>query len=457
MKLKTLNNKYVLTYPLLSLGLVLGSCSQEDNGIIPEISSQNKTITFTANPVTAETKDISTRVTVESTGRYFDNLKWEDDDKVTLYFLSESFREAIRTFTVSVDGSATSITGGYPSAVDEYKIRALYPHNASNFTGSATYLTIPAEQTYKDDHSHLSDFIFMYARPEGTVRVDAESNATGGNIALDFELLTSLLRFDITNESSSAVILQSVTVSYPEGSGTSFNTSVTLDEENSTVSSRASSYTSQSMTLNFSDIELTEEATLNCFMSLFPTESAPVLNIDLNILLSDNKFLSIQYVINEIQSLEAGARYSIPLIIMDSDIPGPSFDADYLEYDGYLYTPNEYLAPTVDEYVTFNNTIYHRNNQLYDLSTLCPPGYSLLMDTDLPDNSTDVIRFLTNISYPKSGIYDNGLHIEFDGWFIPSVHVTVLWRGMPVDGSGFHNGWGLTVGYYVPLKCRRPI
>jgi len=415
MKLKTLNNKYVLTYPLLSLGLVLGSCSQEDNGIIPEISSQNKTITFTANPVTAETKDISTRVTVESTGRYFDNLKWEDDDQVTLYFLSESFREAIRTFTVSVDGSATSITGGYPSAVDEYKIRALYPHNTSNFTGSATYLTIPAEQTHKDDHSHLSDFIFMYARPEGTVRVDVEGNATGGNIALDFELLTSLLRFDITNESSSEITLQSVSISYPEGSGAVLIRQAVLNEEEGTVSPRsASSYIHSTQTLKFSDFELQAGDETQGFLSIFPTTSASVLNIDLTVLLSNGTTKTIEYKINNIPALDAGARYSIPLTITDTDGP-ERFEFDVIAYDGYYYTTNDYFRDS--EHATIRDGIvYVLCSKLHEAH--CPLGWSHLTVTYpyYPDYDQGI---LDNINYPKDMLWFND---SFAQSHVPSAY-----------------------------------
>jgi len=453
MKLKTLKNKYVLTYPLLSLGLVLGSCSQEDNGLIPEIGSQNKTITFTVNPVTAETKDISTRVTVESTGRYFDNLKWEDDDQVTFYFLSESFREAIRTFTVSVDGSTTSITGGYPSAVDEYKIRALYPHNASNFSGSATYLTIPAEQTHKDDNSHLSDFIFMYARPEGTVRVDAEGNATGSNIALDFELLTSLLRFDITNESSSEITLQSVSISYPEGSGAVLVHQAVLNEEEGSVSPRSgSSYVHSTQTLKFSDFELQEGDETQGFLSVFPTTSAAALHIDLNILLSDGTPCSILYVINNIQALLAGNRYSIPLTVFDSDLPAISpFPTTF--YDGYEYTHLDYFHdfPAV---VNINSMSYIPVNNYNAYA--CPDGFHLFTSSHLPSDlyarSQLIMTLFGETTYYSHGTVNNG------NLFI-LLSATGMFDFWDKTTSSLYNTWAVShlTGYHIAVRCRRAI
>jgi len=103
MKLKTLKNKYALTYPLLALSLVLGSCSQEEgDNTFPE-DSQRKTITFTVNPVTAETKDISTRVSLNTgSSNGNDGLDWVNNDKVSFYFIGENYNNVKNLFILSV-------------------------------------------------------------------------------------------------------------------------------------------------------------------------------------------------------------------------------------------------------------------------------------------------------------------------------------------------------------------
>jgi hypothetical protein len=383
MKLKTLKNKYAFAYPLLALGLVLGSCSQEESDeFIPNKETQKNTLTFTANPVAAETKGISTKVSI-TPQRNNDVLNWEENDKVTFYFLGDNYEDK-KTYTVSVDGSNASITGGKPGDPDKYKILALYPDRSSNFSSSATILTIPDALTQKDDNSHLKDYIYMYARPSGTVKIDSEGNATGGDIALDFTLLTSLLRFEIENTSSSDVTLKSVTISYPNNDAKLYSR-VVLDEDNSVVSPANGSNSHASMTLNFSDLLLEAGEDTQGNLCVFPTTGASALNIELNVKLNDGTDISIPYEITGIQALDAGSRYILPLVFDESDLestPNSVTDTDIIggkTYTTYTYT-DAFTTMTWMVDPLRNNS----DNLLYaEVPYSCPSPYGYPTSSDL--------------------------------------------------------------------------
>jgi len=381
MKLKTLKNKYAFACPLFALGLVLGSCSQEESDeFIPNKETQKNTLTFTANPVAAETKGISTKVSI-TPQRNNDVLNWEENDKVTFYFLGDNYEDK-KTYTVSVDGSNASITGGKPSDPDEYKILALYPDRSSNFSSSATILTIPDALTQTEDNSHLKDYIYMYARPETTIKIDDEGNATGGDIALDFTLLTSLLRFEIENTSSSDVTLKSVTISYPNDDAKLYSR-VALDEENSVVYPANGSNSHASMTLNFSDLLLEAGEDTQGNLCVFPTTGASALNIDLSVQLSDGNDINIPYEIVDIQNLESEARYIIPITFGSGDLtiePGSrTLFLDGNEYMTFRYHDGSkvttwMVTPLKDEY---GRVIYANN---FDS---CPDGWYMPTVNDM--------------------------------------------------------------------------
>ena len=348
MKLKTLKNKYALAYPLLALSLVLGSCSQEEgDNTIPEIDSQRKTITFTANPVNAETKNISTRVSLNTgSSNGNDGLDWVNNDKVSFYFIGENSNNVKKTFTVNVGGT-TTITGETPETEGDYTIFAISPYKSTYFpTYGSTTLTIPASLTQDPDpdnltHNHLSDYIYMYANPSNIVSIEDDRTATGGDIALDFNLLISLLRFEIVNNSSSDIKLHSVSISYPDESAKLYST-LELDEETLTFSPTNASH--EKMTLSFSDIALASGNGRGAYLPLFPTTSALALNIDANILLPDNTPRVLKYVINDIRALKASERYIIPIIITEEDVPYstiPGQNISIIDGESYVtYTIN---------------------------------------------------------------------------------------------------------------------
>jgi len=320
MELQTLKYKYALIYPLFAMGLVFGSCSQEDgDNILPEKNSQSKTITFTANPVNAETKSISTRVDlVPGASNRNDGLKWVDDEKISFKFIGEEYDD-IKTYTVSVDNEGVaSITGATPDNADDYKILALSPAKGTHFPAIGnTFLTIPDEFTQEENHRHLRDYTYMYAKPDGTVSVDGAKNATGGNIELNFNLLISLLRFEVSNGSSSYVTLKNIKVSFPSGESAQLISRAIFNDDGSLS---PVGFHNDGMLLKFSDIQLSQYASELGYLSLFPTESASSLNIDLTVETFDGRTKTVEYEISNVPALKAANRYIVELNIDDTDL-----------------------------------------------------------------------------------------------------------------------------------------
>ena len=462
MKLKTLKNKYALTYPLLALSLVLGSCSQEEgDNTFPE-DSQRKTITFTANPVTAETKDISTRVSLNTgSSNGNDGLDWVDNDKVSFYFIGENYNNVKKTFTVSVGGT-TTITGETPDTEGDYTIFAISPYKSTYFpTYGSTTLTIPASLTQDPDpanltHNHLSDYIYMYANPSNIISVDGAKNATGGDIALDFNLLISLLRFEIVNNSSSDIKLQSVSISYPDEAAKLYST-LELDENNYTFSPTNASH--EKMTLNFSDIALASGNGKGGYLPIFPTTIASALNVDVNMVLSDDRTHSIPFVINDIRTLEAGSRYIIPLTIIDTDIPAPSFDDDFLAHQEYIYTPNDYAFPGSSNIITHNGSYYYKADQL-NLATICPTHYHLVTFSIMESMSPQQQAALFDaVNWPAGSFDPSGQWMSQWSEFIsfPYYPQYTHWNGFFMNTGGLVQAFNPYNNGYLHVKCRRLI
>jgi hypothetical protein len=453
MKLQTLKNNYAFAYPLLALSLVLGSCSQEEgNNVFPEKDFQHKTITFTVNPITAETQDISTRVTLLPS-RNSDGLTWDDGDDVTFYYFTSNFSsEAIKTYSVSVGEESTSISGGYPATTGEYNIYALYPHSAQNFTSDYTYLTMPASVDYDEDLGYLRNAIFLYAQPEGTVSVDASQQTVSGNVELDFNLLSALLRFDIKNESSQDFTLQSVSIGFPEGSDAKLTRQAVLNEAEGSVSQR-SGYTHDAQTLNFPDgYELNMGADpLQGYLGIFPTAAATALNIDIAVLLSDGTSHTIELGIENVPVLTAGNRYTIEVAIDDDDlIKTPTTGLGKTEFSGkdhitYTFSKNEITYTWMLEPLTINSSVIYESLPF----TSCPALFRHPDDNDLyllqeeieknPSLYDDILNLTPNtLFYSSLGAsvkgYGNMYSIFYGERLSVNVNRTLILRG---DGSSF--------------------
>jgi hypothetical protein len=388
MKLRTLKNNYVFAYPLLALSFVLGSCSQEEgDNVLPEKDSQNKTITFTVNPITAETQELSTRVTLLP-GRNSDGLTWDDGDEVTFYYFNSDFSsEDVKTYAVSVDGGSTSISGGYPATSGDYNLYALYPHRVSNFSSTYTYLTMPASVDYDADLGYLRNAIFLYAQPEGSVLVDVSQEQVSGDVALDFKLLSALLRFDITNESSQDFTLQSVSIGFPDGSGAKLTRQAVLNEADGSVSPRSGVSQYDTQTLNFPDgYELNMGSDpLQGYLGIFPTAAATALNIDVDVLLSDNTTHTFELSVTNVQEMKAGNRYHIEIYIDDL-----AFDNLYALGEGtdkfggkdhatYTITKDGTYYQYMTEPLSVAGSIRYENIPF----TSCPGEYTPLIPDDL--------------------------------------------------------------------------
>jgi hypothetical protein len=395
MELNTLKNKYILAYPLFALSFVLGSCSQEGDNDLPEKSSQRKTITFTANPVTAETKGISTRVgLVPGNEDGDDELKWVNNEKVSIKFAGDN-SEIKETFTVKVTGDIASITGLPPATEDVYQIRAISPDKDSHFpNGGYTTLTIPDVQTQDIFNKHLSEYIYMYAYPGGTISVDGAERATG-DIELDFDLLTSLLRFEIINNSTSDVTLSNIKISFPSGQSAKLYKNVILNEEDGSLVTQGQQTHGSGMTLNLSDAFLGNTDSSIGYMSIFPTTSVSTLDIDLTIKTTDGRTKTISYTVTSAPIFESKSRYTIALDFNESDLEPSIEDMTGLEdIGGKKYVVYKYKTTT--EEISWMVTPAKFTSHDFDYATnhdLCPDSWRAPTVADLQDLQSQFTKY----------------------------------------------------------------
>ena len=454
MKLKTLKNKYALAYPLLALGFALSSCSQEDvDNNLPANDSQRKNITFTANPVTAETKGITTKVIVsEGQSSGYDRLSWEDNEKISFSFVGDNYKKH-KEFVVSVqDGGVASITGSTPEDEDVYKIRALSPYNASYFPNMGnTVITIPAEQTRVAGDNHYSKFIYLYAQPDATISVDAESNATGGDIDLDFDLLTSLLRFEIENATENPITITSVKISFPSESSADLYGRQILNDNGTLSSPSLNPIHTNGMTLNFGDLSVASEGFGIGYMSIFPTTSASTLNIDLTVKANDGLETTIYYKLKDTRQFERQSRYVVPLEILVEDLLGYKTT----EYAGYVWTSPSYV-PTNYQVSIYNNHVYVLAPYSADV---CPDGF-VVPSQNLMDNifssGFNWDDFCVALDLPSA-------HLNRDK--VPNYNATSNSPATTVIANNTHYGlyfrvtYGLVAGHpasdgnWHPLRC----
>jgi len=339
MNFRILKSSLLSAFSLLVFVLVFSSCSKGDS--VPENNTGRQRITFKANPLVTDTESISTRVSVTSgdiNGN--DALSWEDSESISVNFGNSTAFSAIFNVTLE-EGGYASLTGDGPGENGVYNIYAISPANTSCFQGDILGdVILSIAQTQEQDgesYSHLNKYVYMHASSETPIAID--NNGYSGDVILDFDLLTSLLRFDIINNSSTDVTLEHIKISFLQNGGTLYN-EIKLNEESGVIST-IDVATHSDMSLNFLNADLTEGNSFIGYMCLFPTSDPGQLNVDLFITYDGNKTQTIEYKIHNAPAFLAGNRYVVPLDILDSDfllyetIGGKSYLC--YDYDGTIW------------------------------------------------------------------------------------------------------------------------
>jgi hypothetical protein len=311
-------NKKLLFLPLIGCAL-LASCSEEgtndaNNTIELPKQAHGKTITFKAEPLSVETKSLSTKVDVIPNGNN-DDLEWTDESVSFGFFDGSNIIFDDATVTPVFGGAKMDVT--IPEDPGTYGVYAISP-SGSYFTDNraTTTLTIDNQTQVGRDLSHLSPYVFLYSNPSTKLVVDENKNSTG-DIPLSFDVLSSLIRFDIVNNSSTEVTLNSITIKF-DGDRSLYKT-VTLNDLDGTLTYNGVTHDEMTLTLNNASLRANASDPFSAYMAAFPSNGSGDLLIDLGV--TANGYSNVLKYILSNTSFDRSQRSYIELDVLDSDIP----------------------------------------------------------------------------------------------------------------------------------------
>jgi len=464
MNFRILRSSLLSAFSLLAFAFVFSSCSKDDS--MPENNTKRQKVTFKANPLLTETKSVSTRVSVTPGDINGDDaLSWEDNELISINFGNSTDFKTDFKVTLEGDGSA-SLTGDRPGENGVYNIYAISPASISYFQGSVlgdAILSIPRTQDQDgQSYSHLNKYVYMHASSNTPVTLD--DNGYSGDVTLDFELLTSLLRFDIVNNSCLDVKLDSIKISFPNNEGTLYN-EVKLDEESGAISTTDVA-THSDMSLTFSNADLAEGNSFVGYMCLFPTSDPGQLNVNLFITYDGDKTQTIEYKIPNAPAFLAGNRYVVPL-----DIDFPLYmiirGKPYLcyDYNGTIWMIENLAYQTGNAITCYDGNPEKQNGYYYTwdeaVGGACPEdeGWAIptlaqwsalrdIVNWDLMGSG----KWWTQADYGGfAGVYYGGYN-EWIGWDegTPNEHVSLWWASDAPEKS--FAGIGKLLPGELPIK-----
>jgi hypothetical protein len=379
-------NKNILFLPLISCAL-LTSCAGEDANktIEPPKQAEGRSITFEVEPLGVETKSTSTKVSVRPADAS-DGLEWTNNEEVSFLFYESEENQFESTFTVKKDMLGNvSMTGSRPATAGNYHVIAMSPKG--DYFKDASFestLSIPQTQTQTGStYGHLTDYVYLYSHPATKLAVDASGN-TSGEFPLLFNPLNSLVRFDIVNESTTKVTLNSITIKF-SGGGVLY-TSATVQEGLGTLE-----YSGEvsDMTLGLSNASINGGVATPfvAYMAAWSSKASGTLEIQLNITPDGESTRTLIYDLDNVL-FEEGLRTHIELNIAAGDV-GYVFEAglgeetvESLSYRTYTYIPPHGKPITW----MMTNYAYNTANDGYRAySTSCPADWSIPSTSHIND------------------------------------------------------------------------
>jgi len=397
MKLERLKSKSIFAFPILAFSLALSSCSEDKEVGATKVADKGQAVTLKANPLTTETREVSTRVSLNPSGSASgtDVLRWENNDRISFHFYdSENYLQFNSEFTVSVaDGGVADLTGNIPTTPGKYNIYAISPKLDNNdfFVGDqlgVSNLRIPQTQvqTSHRNTNHLKPYLYLHAKATDADGIVVRGvDDWSGDVSLDFSVKSSILRFDIDNLSSQNVTLKSITISYPTANTGILYSMNRLDEESGDlIPVAAAKY--ESMTLDMSSVQLDNLDSYTGYMAVFPTGGVGDLNIDLTVVDENENQQTIKYKTNA-PAFTSSTRYSVYLDIQPTDYITyhPDGSHDYQTNSGNTYRIKQYPTGENGELEWWfltnsreSNPIFHGENYYYVFSkrdVACPDGW----------------------------------------------------------------------------------
>ena len=398
MNIMNIKSIKVFAYPVLVLSMSFSSCSTEDGFDAPREMETGQPATFRANALTAETKAIGTKVslTPSETATGNDDLKWENNDVISFHFFSESANRRFNSpFTVGVESNnSATLSGSVPSNAGTYNVYAISPDNNQNFAGATLgtrNLTIPQSQSQSSNNNtyHLKNLIYLYAKAPAAITVYGPDSWTG-DVDLDFDIIPSFLRFDITNGSTHDLGINDITIKYRNAGTGSLFSSVSLDESTGLVTpNNTNKHSFMGLSVNSG---LSSGDTYTGYLALFPTEQGGILDIDLDIY---NEAMGVSrtasYSVN-VDAFEKSTRYSISVDLDGSDFLDQPLLGSY-DIFGYHYETLTYRHLSgewvmwMTQPANWPGFWEHQGSQFFktQYSEYCPNGWQTPSQSDLLD------------------------------------------------------------------------
>jgi len=373
-------NKRLLFLPLISCAL-LTSCAGEDANEaieVPKVTG-GRSITFEVEPLSVETKSLSTKVNVVPTPTS-DGLEWTNEEVSFLFYENEN-KQFESTFTVTKDFlGAISMIGYRPATEGNYRVIALSP-KGDYFKDASFNSTIEIQQSQTQNgrtYGHLTDCVYLYSHTNTLLDIDEKGDVVNGNFPLQFNPLNSLVRFDIFNESTKRVMLNSIKI-HLGGDGVLY-TAATLHEGAGTLQ-YSNEVDDMTLLLDNASINGGAGSPYIAYLAVWESNASGTLEIHLNYTPDGETARTEIYDLNAV-FFESGLRTHIELNIEDdeiSDIPD-----NVVAYDGYYYTADK-IAPHVSDFIETSDGVFV---PLYILDNVCPAGWHYFNQQTVPMTST---------------------------------------------------------------------
>ncbi|WP_307996454.1 hypothetical protein [uncultured Bacteroides sp.] len=244
-------------YSLLGIGLLgaatLSSCKEdiftEEQGRTQQGKLQTYTAVASIDSYKNTEKAPSSRANVQDDGSSF---MWNKDDKVTIWNGTNGYEFSSVNYDENEPSGNVEFTGDGALA-DGATVWGIYPKKDSPTTANVFTFTLADNVTQSGSKPELQNTMHMLAK--GTVNGNAVTN-------LNFEHLTALFQFKVTNRRPDTYAVTKIVVSCNDAI---FPKTLTISGDNKTYGEKVNS-----LVLTTTNLEVGKNATSYGYMSFFP-------------------------------------------------------------------------------------------------------------------------------------------------------------------------------------------
>jgi len=468
--------------PCFASCLLLTACSSEGSELNPDESGSSApgAIRFTAS-VSSVSDAATTRIGIKDDAKpnvggeeYRDEepVIWIGDEKLSVFFVSNTQGTTI-TAMFEVDGESISEDGKSADLVNvtdlslldlngEYTVYAITPYDESNSLNSTSIdLSGQTQAASATNYSHLGETAYM--RAEGVTATFANGSLTQISGNLDFEHITSFLRFHLKNGMDGAINVTGIKLAH----SALFDKAI-YNFNSETVSAASNVDTELSLTFGAEGISLASAATFDAYMSAFELTMLEGESDDLKLIFTYTKGGNayVKTFPLELTDLEdeyasdvifpAGSRFLFVITLNGADetfeYGGKTYTA--IKYGDDYYTPADYV-PTGFDTKEHDGAIYVRPKN----ANPCPENYSLPAHSALTALSGDQLKNLYTALGLSTGFYEgnNFVYGNYLALATRGSNMNSYWNCVYVMTNGTNKDTKREFWYndvrYVQIRC----